>query len=278
MENTTDYKIILKNELAKRIDRNSKYSVRAFAKSLEVDSGALSRILSGKQIPSAKVVNKILENMLFEPSEREELLLSIKLTQQNRNLTRRNQFQKEERPVTTGLFKSLDIDVFRVMGEWFHSAIMELTFVKGFSSSPKWISSKLAISETEACLAIDRLKRLELIKEDENKTLKKTDQFLDTKDKHLTTPALRKNQKQFLEKAIESLENDSIHERSMTSMTMAIDESRIEEAKKVINEFNQKMSTFLESGEQTRVYNLSIALYPLQKNKNNKRILTQEKK
>jgi uncharacterized protein (TIGR02147 family) len=95
----------------------------------------------------------------------------------------------------------------------------------------------------------------------------KTEERLSTADKHLTTPALRKNQRQLLEKAIDSLENDPIELRSMTSMTTAIDPRRIPEAKEMIRHFNRTLCAFLEGGNRTQVYNLGIALYPLQKTK-----------
>jgi hypothetical protein len=78
---------------------------------------------------------------------------------------------------------------------------------------------------------------------------------------------LKKNQKQFLEKAIYSLENDPLEERSHTNMTMAIDSKKMELAKQMIREFQMALCNVLETGKRDQVYNLSVALYPLQKNK-----------
>jgi uncharacterized protein (TIGR02147 family) len=79
---------------------------------------------------------------------------------------------------------------------------------------------------------------------------------------------LKRRQKQILEKALEALENDPIETRSMTGMTMAIDPSKIPEAKKLISEFNRKMSKFLETGKKSEVYELQISLFSLQKRGN----------
>jgi len=70
---------------------------------------------------------------------------------------------------------------------------------------------------------------------------------------HITT-ALKRRQKQILEKAISSLENDPIEIRSMTRMTIAIAPEKLPEAKKMILEFNREMSRFLESGNKKEVY------------------------
>jgi len=89
-------------------------------------------------------------------------------------------------------------------------------------------------------------------------------------DKDLTTPALRKHQKQLLEKAILSLENDPIEIRNMSGMMMVADPALIPEAKKLIEECSKKVSRLLQSGRKTQVYQFHVSLYPIQKPKKEK--------
>lgn len=81
----------------------------------------------------------------------------------------------------------------------------------------------------------------------------------------ITSSGIRHFQKQILEKTISSLETDDILERDITSITIAINENKIPEAKAEIKKFRLKMSEFLGTGEKTRVYNLGIHLIPLSK-------------
>ena len=74
-------------------------------------------------------------------------------------------------------------------------------------------------------------------------------------------------QKNLRKKAIKSLENDPIHTRSMTSMTMAIDPKKIKQAKELIDEFEINLSEFLEHGKKKEVYQLCISLFPLKGDK-----------
>ena len=76
--------------------------------------------------------------------------------------------------------------------------------------------------------------------------------------------AARKRHRQTLEKAIVALENDPVETRSMTGMTMAVDPKKIPVAKEMIRDFNRKLCEFLESGDRTQVYELSISLFSLQ--------------
>lgn len=266
MNQTASYRKMLEAELAHRCAKNSRYSMRAFASSLGMRPGALSEILNGKRIPSYKMAEKIGESLAFSVQQRQEFLRSLTHTQRARGLKKLGRAFQEtssgERAQTNT--SSIDLDLFRIISDWYHYAILELTFVNGFNASPHWISRELGISLSEARLAIERLKSVGLLRE-ENRTLKKTKDRITTKDRHLTTPALRKRQKQILEKALTSLENDPIERRNMSAMTMAIDPKNIEPAKKMIDKFINRLCNFLETGNQTTVYEFGTFLVPLQK-------------
>lgn len=63
METQIDYRQILKSELEQRKERNDGYSLRAFAKYLDVSPSCLSEIFSGKRhLPMHKVAN-VLEKL-----------------------------------------------------------------------------------------------------------------------------------------------------------------------------------------------------------------------
>jgi uncharacterized protein (TIGR02147 family) len=261
MSETTFYQKCLREEMQRRCEKNPRYSARAFARALDVDVGALSRILAGKQIPSMKVAEKVLEGIELSAEDRKHFLGSLSLKQKSRDLKKPS---RAFRGVVDGNPpKELSVDLYRVIADWYHAAILELTFVAELKNDARAIASKLGISAIEAKLAIQRLMDLGLL-DDQNGVLTKSAERFTTADKHLSTPALRRNQRQFLEKAIYSLENDPIDERSVTSMTMAINPENIPAARQMIREFNQNLCQLLETGNRTRVYNLGVALCPLQ--------------
>jgi uncharacterized protein (TIGR02147 family) len=267
MTRVSYYQQTLKEELALRIAKNPRYSVRAFAGALGIDPGALSRILNGKQVPSFKISEILLSALDLDLKGREKFLTSIAEKQRNRDITRINPFFREfKKPAPQA---DLSIDLYRIIADWYHIAILELTYIEGFTFTPEWVSQSLGISRTEAKLAMDRLLQLKLIELKNGEYVKSSEQ-LSTAHKHLTTPALRKSQKQYIEKAIVSLEEDPTEERNITSMTMAIDPQKLPIAKEMIREFNRHLCEFLETGKRKRVYNLNINLYPLQKRREQK--------
>jgi uncharacterized protein (TIGR02147 family) len=257
------YRDCLRAELNRRLQRNRAYSLRAFAQALRIEAGALSQYLSGKRIPSYKEAQKILNGLELAPNQEQAFFSSLARQHQSRGLKRMSPAFKVagmEMPS-----RELSAELFQAIGDWFHYAILLLTEVETFKPDPRWIARQLGITPLEAKLAMERLRSLELL-QDVNGKLRFIDRNITTANKAITTPALKRRQRQILEKAIDSLENDPIELRSMTGMTMAIDPSKLGEAKKLISEFNKKMSGFLENGKRTKVYELQIALFPLQKN------------
>jgi uncharacterized protein (TIGR02147 family) len=264
MNQTDFFQEYLTEELARRCERNPRYSTRAFAKALEIDVASLSRILSGKQTPSYKICETIFSKLELSPATQTKFLTSVAAKQKAVGLKRiapafKNLGEKSEQR------RDLTTDIWRVIADWYHGAIMELTFTKEFNSDPKWISQQLGISEVEVKLAIHRLQRLGLLENKEG-ALAKTIEQVSSADKNITSSAHKRLQKQVLKKAIDSLENDALEIRSMTSMAMAIDPQKIPQAKKMIQPFSRELCAYLESGKRTQVYQLGICLYPISKN------------
>ncbi len=203
----------------------------------------------------------------LEPAERQLFLDSLLEAQKARGYAQYSS-QVSSLEARTRPTPELGLELFRVVADLHHYAILALTQTEGFRerrADTKAIAAALDISETEAKLAVERLLKLELLRVNPRGVLEPSQGGFTTADKTTTNAALRKHQRQSLEKALHSLENDPIEARSMTSMTMAIDPARLPEAKRLIEDFTQKLSQFLENGQSTSVYQLGIALFPLQK-------------
>ncbi len=260
-----------------RIDRNPRYSIRSFASALGLDSSSLSQIISGKRSVSVKVVDRILNYLELEPSEQKYFLESVIEEKHQKGLERispelsvRLKSVSESLPAHT--YHGVGLDEFRVIADWYHYAILELTFSKNFKPDPKWIAKELGISATEAKLAIERLLELELL-EKRDGTLKKTNWHINTKDHTKTSAFHKKRQKQILEKSLHSLETDSIETRNHSSLTMCIDPKKIPEAKAQIQACMQQISQTLLSGTPEKVYELAVNLFPLSQKEQKKEIL-----
>ena len=54
-------------------------------------------------------------------------------------------------------FDEIALDSFRIIADWYHFAILELTEVEGFKSNAAWIAKRLGISRKIAKESIERL-------------------------------------------------------------------------------------------------------------------------
>jgi transcriptional regulator with XRE-family HTH domain len=70
------YRKVLQEEFARRKVKNKRYSLRAFAGSLRMDNGQLSKILSGKALLSVDLADQIAKRLKLEDETRVEFLTS----------------------------------------------------------------------------------------------------------------------------------------------------------------------------------------------------------
>jgi uncharacterized protein (TIGR02147 family) len=252
-----DFRLFLQAELAQRCKRKTSYSLRAFARALETDVSSLSKMLSGQR-PIGRLVVKRLGRRLGLPPHQIEFYASQAASETPHAASAPSSD-------STGSYASLNLDVFEMISDWYHYAILELTRLDTFTPDPKWIARVLGISVHLVNGAVERLQRLELLEIDGDRwTDQSEDWKLTTVASDFTAPALRNLQRQILEKALEALEEIPMPLRDQSSMTMAIDSSKLTEAKAKIKKFRRELAQFLSRGEvRDQVYNLGISLYPL---------------
>jgi uncharacterized protein (TIGR02147 family) len=261
---------ILEAELFKRKEKNSLYSMRAFSKSLGMNSGVLSLIMNGKRIPSLSLAHELVDRLDVDLESKTQFLDSVALAQKGRSLKRVSpavkKYKFSDALKTDAKVRKLENDYYHMVSDWHYITIVEMTRLTDFKSSFKWIAGQIGITEIDAKIAVERLVNLGLIIVDGEGNFKATDQQLRLDQMYTaTSQARRKKQKQIREKSIASIDNDDISIRSMTSMTMCIDVDLLPQAKDLIANFNEAMCQLLESGKKEKVYAMEVSLFPLQK-------------
>ncbi len=235
---------VLRAELARRGEKNARYSLRAFAKSLGMSHTVLSLVMSGKRQLSKRAAARVVNALALSPEESQALFRERSETASN--------FVATPTP--------LDLDTFAVISEWYHFAILSLLEIPKARLETGWISKQLGITNLEASLAIERLTRLGLIargKEGRWRQTKKSYRI----DPRYSTAATRRFQFQLLDKATQSLQNEPLDHRDHTSTTFAMDPALLPYAKARIQKFRRQLSSELEQlGTPKRVYNLTVQL------------------
>ncbi|HLE01705.1 MAG TPA: TIGR02147 family protein [Bdellovibrionota bacterium] len=256
------YRDLLKNEFQARITKNTRYSLRAFARDLSMTPQMISAVLNGKRDISLDSGADIVDRLGFDPNRAQDFLDAIVLEGCKTDRAKKMVLQRiEDRNQTQEGFRSLSTEMFKTISNWYHLALLELISCEGSKSDLRWIASRLGVSVHEIKEAVARLIKLELLEEVDGR-LKRTE-FHVSALSDIPAAALREHARQLLEKALVSLDQQGQHERDVTSMTMSIDPALLPEAKKMILQFRRRLCRFLESGKRSEVYAFVPVLFRL---------------
>jgi uncharacterized protein (TIGR02147 family) len=251
----------LSDILNQRRINNSNYSLRAFARDLGLQSGQLSEVLGGKKGLSLKKALQVAARLGMGAHETTKFvqLIQTEGMAPEQKLALKVQFDKAEPNV---IYKDLRADTFKVISDWYHYAILEMSLTDTYDSNPQTIAHRLQLTVSEVKQALERMLKLELLEPTAAGKLMKTQKGVTT-TKDFASQAIRNFNRQILKKAYQSLELP-LETRDFSTMTMAIDPSKLEEAKALIKNFRRTLCEFLESGSQKKVYCLAVQLFPLE--------------
>lgn len=237
----TTAETILRAELSKRVARNPRYSMRAFGKASGISHTVLSLVLSGKRPLSRKAALKLSRFLELDPEKSREL----------------SEASASFNPIASE-YTQVDQDLFDLISDWYHMAILSLTEIKNFRYEAKWIASRLGLSELQVKLAMERLERLGLILKG-----KPTHKQFSVKNQR-STDATRRYHAQLLEKARFSIEENNFNQRVFTSTVLTMSAGQIPKAREQIQALQRQLVLELErKGKKEEVYHLSVQLYPL---------------
>src|SRR5688572_7582973 len=119
----------LQTELTRRCQQNPGYSLRAFARFLQIESSALSKILRRRRVMTPATASKLCQRLALDPRTKEIYL----------------QQSSEAKSTAASAYQTIPYETYQVMAQWYHFAIMELVALKSFEPNSKWIARALGI-------------------------------------------------------------------------------------------------------------------------------------
>lgn len=242
----SSFRAFLQEELAARCRANPSYSLRAFARSLRIEPSSLSQILGGKR--------PITEKMKLRLGS----ALGLSVAQLDR--------LPSEDTINQTSFQNLSLDTFAVISDWYHYAILELTYLDDFKPDAAWIGQRLGITKSEVNIAVERLVRLNLLEfgKDGSWRDRSANGRLSHLNPKLSSQSARNYQGQLLALSKRSLEQDAFELRSHSSATLCFDPDDLPAATEAITKFRRKFARdFQPKGRAKEVYQLQISFFPL---------------
>jgi uncharacterized protein (TIGR02147 family) len=241
--------------LAQLQTKNPGFSLRSFARRLQITPAELSLILNGKRRVTQKMAAKLVDRLALPPAQAERLMAALPA-----RLPRR-------KSAVPSVLKSIQLssDEFNVIADWYHLAVLSLAETDGFEGRPEWIAQRLGIRLREAQSAVQTLLRLGMLEEGAQGLRATGKEFRTSTD--VPDASVRKNHAQGLELARAALDEVPIELRDFGASIIAADPDLLPAAKQRLRELRREMVELLESGKKKEVYRLSVQLIPLSRGK-----------
>jgi uncharacterized protein (TIGR02147 family) len=259
------YRTYFRELLASRCAQNPAYSLRAFAKNLDIAPSFLSALMNGKKSLSQEKALSLTYKLGLEGRERDFFLKLVEYESHDNPVLKDRISQDLQSLNFQWESQDLSLEFFKIISDWPHVAILEALNLSDFQSTPAELAELLGISIFEVNSFIDRLKRCELIEETEEGTFRKT-RSNNRVESSIPNAALRNFHRQMLQKALESLERQSPQEKIVASETFAVDVDKLTELNDLTEEYLTKVNRLVQrSKKKNAVYHLGVQCFRLAK-------------
>ncbi|MGZ3770586.1 MAG: DUF4423 domain-containing protein [Bdellovibrio sp.] len=256
------YSDLLFSELKRRINKNKKYSLRSFARDLDISPSFMSRILRKETSLSLKKGEILLKKIKWSEVKSELFILLINY----HNCSGGTAKQVLESQLVEKIKKS-EQEIFNLnrehhflLSQWFHFAIIELTLLPSFKSSPRWIAERLKITVPEVEESIKRMLLLGILQYDGN-ILKRCHSSYWIGN--YSSKDIRAFHANHLSLAAKALEKQKMEERYFIGSTFPVDVSSLPKIESLIKEFHKKILAISESANSNQIYHMAVQLYRL---------------
>jgi uncharacterized protein (TIGR02147 family) len=259
------YREFLKDYYQSKKKENPAFSFRYFSKKAGLQSGNyLKLVMDGERSITQKTVSKFIQGLNLNEWE---ALYFENLVFFNHA---KDKIDKDYYSKNMELAKShhsqviLTKDQYEVLTNWYPLAIKELSLLPEFKLDYRWISNRLKqkITPKQAKEAVDLLERLNLIKVDLKKgKIHNTSHTMLTPEVDTSEP-ISIFHKNAMELGREAIDQQSVEERHLHSLIVALNKKDLPEAFKKISKFTNEMNDhFMKGKPYDVIYQLAIQLY-----------------
>lgn len=243
----------LKEQFSLKQKSNPHYSLRAYARDLDIHPATLSQILKGNRGLPLKNSARVLSALKLDTSEKSLFLDSFIKTRSSLNSIRIEPMKDQ---------MILNESHYKIIAEWEHYAVIELFELDHFEVTVETVAEMLGISHLRSEVVIENLLLGGLLSRDPKGSLvRQCSNIRTTED--LRNQALVDSHIESMKMGIEKIKELDVELRDFSSNTFAADVHRLPEAKAIIREFRQKMAALFNQGEKNGVFQVCIQLYPL---------------
>jgi uncharacterized protein (TIGR02147 family) len=132
-----------------------------------------------------------------------------------------------------------------------------------FKSSADWIRKRLRekISNAQIREALENLLSIGVIRKDEARGYALVNDTDLAKRDHIPSVAVRQHHAQMLQRAIESIAEQTVEERELIAWTLRLNPERLVEAKEMLRTFSKEFNDRFDDKNSDHVFQLNVQLF-----------------
>jgi len=260
-----DYRLFLRDWFHAKKAENPRYSHRLFARRAQQKSPSmLLFVMEGKRNLKPKTVGLFAAAMGLDEDATRFFTELVNLDQAGLPGERATALAEVMKTTRFREARSLDSDALAYFSHWYFPAIHELAHRVDFRADPEWIARTMcpAITVDQAKEALTALLELGLLAADDTGTPRPTDASAVTPHE-VFDAAVNAYHEGMLARAQDAVRNFRQSERHILGVTTAIPESLVPTIKAQLNEVQRALLSACEEHPKERVYQVSIAFFPL---------------
>lgn len=249
---STDLKSLLEQEFTTRKIKNTRYSLRSFARNLKIDPTSLLRIMNGERVPSPETARKILENIGMDPVEIDQIIEAsdgLKPIRKNNRL----------------LQNAFDHETFEKVFASQHVLVLAALRLEDLTPEElqEKICKKLVLTQEHYAEIVEDLVSVGALAKAGEK-IKVVFKNKSTVPLPLTSQKRRAIQQEFLQMASQAIDDVPFDARENATLTLSVNRSDLDKVKEILKEARTKINTLCESNnKRDAIYNVCTALYPV---------------
>lgn len=264
-----DYREYLREMVAHLKETRRGFSYRSFARRAGFASPSfLKLVIDGKSRISNESIPKFARALGLKGRELESFEALVHFTQAASDAERERYLRRLHRSAPRGDEAiQLTDEQFEVYSTWYGLAVRELLTLADFREEPGWVARRLfpRITRKMAAHALELLERTGLAVRDKSGRLVPAQETISTPQR-VHSLAVRSFHRKMLELAGRALEKVPVERRSVTSITVALNEREYRQFCRRIAEFEEELLALAgtdASSAEREVYQLAVALFPL---------------
>ncbi len=225
----------------------------------------LSMIASGKRLPSNQMLEDLLDEWKIDSEKREIVRLKLEIEKRiAKNRPATNAINRLALKDKKYKYHTIEIEAFNSIKDWHNLVLKHLIGTPLFKEDPTYLSLllKKKITPAQVKKSIETLLNSGMIFRNQETGELYLDEAKAAETTHdIPSEAIREHHKGMIQRALETIDEESIEKRHINSLTLQFDHQKSAEAKEFILNFVKQFNEKFHAEQSSDVRQLNVQFY-----------------